>query len=414
MVKISALPERDLDGTENIVVEKDGVTGRGRLPLGVEPPESEWALRVGTDGGPAVGFMRDGRVIGQVDIPDIPDITEEALESEWALRLGTNGGPSVGFRRDGRVIGIFEAPPFDLASAIFTTPTGPRKLMPSPQIVALGDSTAEGAGASGSANAWRTLLGDALGITVVNKGIGGSNAEQIAARYGAVPTIVTVTGNSIPASGSASITAIAPVILYNGGSASTRTISGTIGGSPVRITAVSPAQTYTIEQLGTPSGALAVPAGSVFLPDDGHTVYQDSTLIVCSGTNNAAGDPYAAVEQIKAIAYRNRPYFKRVFVVSPRNNRVSGRPGTAAYDNILTMNRLLAHYFGDNYLDLRSFLIRDGLGVLGLTPTAQDLTDMNDGCIPEQIMADGLHSNNIGHQAEAWFFERVLRTRGFA
>lgn len=334
-------------------------------------------------------------------------------DSDWAFMIGEDGGPTAGFKRDGTVVGIFEAPPFDLADADFTTPVGPRKLMPSSQIVALGDSTAEGAGASGSANAWRTLLGNVLGITVVNKGIGGSNAEQIAARYGAVPTILTVSGNSIPASGSASITSIAPVILYNGGSTSTRTISGTIGGSPVRITAVSPAQTYTIEQLGTPSGALAVPADSVFVPDDGNTIYQDSYLIVCAGTNNSAGNPYNAVENIKAIAYRNQAYFKRVFVVSPRNNGVTQPSGSPEHANIMIMNRLLAAYFGENFLDVRSFLIHDALGVMGLTPTSQDLTDIANDCIPSQLRADGLHSNNTGHQAEAWFFERVLKTRGY-
>lgn len=370
-----------------------------------EPDGSEWAFRLGTDGGPTVGWKRSGEIIGSFPaIDQIPDIAEEPDGSEWALRLGTSQGPNVGFKRTGAIVGSIPPATSGLQSVATATQTKP--VYPIPSVVVLGDSTAAGAGASSSATAWRSLVGDALGIGLVNLGIGGQNAEQIAARYGAVETALSVAGASIPASGSAAVTAIAPEILFNGSSDFTRTIDGTIDGHAVRITH-NLTDGYTIEQLGG-SGAIGVTDGSVFVPDNA-TDYRDAALIVCAGTNDRSSDIYAAIENIRRIVDFNRPYFKRVLVATPRCHQDDA--GSSAYEAVITIGRLLKAIFGEDCVDMRSFLINDALGVLGMTPTAQDLTDISNDVTPTSLTADGLHSNDDGHRAEAWLFERILTAR---
>ena len=57
--------------------------------------------------------------------------------------------------------------------------------------------------------------------------------------------------------------------------------------------------------------------------------------------------------------------------------------------------------FGDRFINMRQFLIDDGLAIAGLTPTREDAEDAAVGCISLQLRSDWTHLNSYGYYAKA-------------
>ncbi len=54
--------------------------------------------------------------------------------------------------------------------------------------------------------------------------------------------------------------------------------------------------------------------------------------------------------------------------------------------------------FGNNIIPIRKYMIEYGLDDAGLTPTEQDLIDINAGVVPTSLRADSVHFNSYGHK----------------
>lgn len=61
----------------------------------------------------------------------------------------------------------------------------------------------------------------------------------------------------------------------------------------------------------------------------------------------------------------------------------------------------LAAEFGDHFINMRQFLIEDGLETAGLVPTDEDAEDAAAGCISMQLRSDWTHLNSYGYYAKA-------------
>ena len=61
----------------------------------------------------------------------------------------------------------------------------------------------------------------------------------------------------------------------------------------------------------------------------------------------------------------------------------------------------LREAFGDRFINMRVFLIKHGLEISGLTPTAEDVADARLGCISKQLRSDWTHLNARGYFAKA-------------
>jgi hypothetical protein len=59
--------------------------------------------------------------------------------------------------------------------------------------------------------------------------------------------------------------------------------------------------------------------------------------------------------------------------------------GTGAYTNITTINSYLAATYLGHYLDVREYLVQSGLSAAGITPSAQDLTDISNDVPPSDL-----------------------------
>lgn len=75
--------------------------------------------------------------------------------------------------------------------------------------------------------------------------------------------------------------------------------------------------------------------------------------------------------------------------------------------------RLEATY-GPAFINVRKYMSERGLADAGITPTAQDTTDMAAGAIPQSLrFAGSIHMNAAGHAVQGKLFERALRDRAW-
>ena len=70
----------------------------------------------------------------------------------------------------------------------------------------------------------------------------------------------------------------------------------------------------------------------------------------------------------------------------------------------------LAAAYGPSFINVRKYLSERGLADAGITPTAQDTTDMAAGAVPQSLRFPGsIHMNAAGHAVQGKLFERALR-----
>ncbi len=280
-------------------------------------------------------------------------------------------------------------------------------LLPSTTIEAWGDSMTAGAGGGGTT--YTGVLASALGRTVNNQGIGGQTSAQIAARQGGLQTLLTVTGNEIPASGSVAVTARSQSPITSQGSQS---FTGTLAGIPGTLTRAGDGS-YSFTR--TTAGSItSCPANTPFLFDIAVGA-RDKTVVIWSGRNDAKGtraDHTATRDNILAMAAYLTPLVERVLVVSICNGASEGT-GTGAYTQIAAANAELQRTFGDRYIDLRRYLVDFGLADAGITPTTQDNTDVAADTIPASLRSDAVHFTSVGYTLTGNFIARQIRARGW-
>jgi GDSL-like Lipase/Acylhydrolase family len=71
--------------------------------------------------------------------------------------------------------------------------------------------------------------------------------------------------------------------------------------------------------------------------------------------------------------------------------------GSTNYNEIIAINAALASTYGSHYLDEREYLVTNGLSLAGITPSAQDLTDISNDVPPADLRADFEHPNATGN-----------------
>lgn len=87
--------------------------------------------------------------------------------------------------------------------------------------------------------------------------------------------------------------------------------------------------------------------------------------------------------------------------------------GSANYDAILRVNSELAAAYPGRYFDAMRYLIDHGLSDAGITPTAQDLTDISKDIIPSSLRIDNTHFNAVGYQLIANQLYQLIQQLGW-
>ena len=285
-------------------------------------------------------------------------------------------------------------------------------LLPNKNIVMWGDSMTQ----NGTSSALAALMTDR---SVIGRGIGGQNSKQIAIRAGAIPMTVTLAGNGIPASGGVAVTnSNAFGILTQGGS-SYGTVIVKIAGVRGTITTNSAgAWTFTRSTAGeavtTVENEIAVIDGdTAFVPNPEQ--YRNNTVIIWAGRNWSWGGRAEIVQvrdEILAIVIHLTSKNKRYLVISPCNANGEG-VGTERYQLMNDLNAELKSTFGDRYVNIRDSVVKHSLADLGITPTAQDLIDIENDIPPSSIRSDGVHFTAQGYEYTAKLLQRQILARGW-
>jgi hypothetical protein len=267
--------------------------------------------------------------------------------------------------------------------------------VPGSYITCWGDSlTAQGG--------WTDQLATLSGLPLYNGGTGGENVRTITARQGA--DVMLINNVTIPADTSA-------VVLKrysdNGfdtafGYKSTPLLQGGAHVNPVMIGDVQGTLTWTGSSYSDTSGTWTfarTTAGTAVTIDRPTAIrtnfdrtYNNGIMVMFMGQNGGYTDNADLVNMHKLVIdhFKGKEYL----ILGMHTGDATSR---ADYESQMKTA------FGRRFFSLRQYLtgqIKDsngnitscyGLADAGLTPTAQDLTDIAAGKVPQQLLADGVH-----------------------
>lgn len=275
--------------------------------------------------------------------------------------------------------------------------------MPSPRsgkgrgTVSRGDSLT--AGAFGDGVSYPQHLSTLAGVPVAKRGNPGERAKEISLRQGSTPLTVNA-DLSVPASGATAAFAMNTSLIFtnpNGvnGTPDGLAMIGTLGGIRGTLTATGGMFTFT---RATAGDAATVPAGTPWL-DEWESTHRDWNQIIWVGRNNVTASPSDVAPYVaKMVAYQTGGDF----LVLSVTNATSEPSGSANYATILGINAALQAAYPNNYLDIRSWLIANGLAAVSITPTSDDTAAIAQDRIPPSLLSsDGLHLNANGYRAVA-------------
>jgi lysophospholipase L1-like esterase len=251
-----------------------------------------------------------------------------------------------------------------------------------PQIACWGDSLTAGTGGNGVR--YSDVLSKSLNLKVLNYGVGGESASQIAYRQGA--ETIYLTPVTIPSD----VTPVEVSIVNKSGEDAKLLRQGDAGINPCIIGSVEgkllyDAQSKKVYFTRLKSGNLvSFKENTQIFTDAMKNKSDNEILIIYSGTNNPDGTAISKVIEIqkKMIEYANTD-----------NYVIVGLTSKYAVPDIENVNIALKKEYGNKFLDFRKYLLENGLNEAGLTATSQDLEDIKNGEIPTSLRSDKVHGN---------------------
>ncbi len=269
-----------------------------------------------------------------------------------------------------------------VGGSLLAAPARPPHL---PRILALGDSLTRAGYAS--------LVARDLRMNLVTAGIGGQNAAQVAARFGAIRTVAVVADRRIVA-GDNELTTLAPDMLV-GSDRATRSIA-------VRIDGVSGTLTWSTDAAGIGHNRFRPDAGQrvphPVPPSVAVMVTPDpepfDILLLCVGRNGATSDPERYLGLVDAILARAKGRARHVVLLNiPTTATPEEAPGTPGHAQISAINRALAVRYPDLILDIDS--------IYAAAPATR-------------MRADPIHYNSTGARLWADAVTAFIRRKGWA
>ena len=272
------------------------------------------------------------------------------------------------------------------------------------RIVCWGDSLTAGAGGNGTS--YRTVLDSLIQENhfITNGGVGGESVQSIAARQGGNP--IFVNDFTIPEN----TTSTEIVIHDKNNNSVTLARQGTSALNPVYIDGVggnisydTNASKYYFTRL-TQGDELEVTDNTQIITS-GMENNKDDLMIIWAGTNNKpnATTIQNVIDNIDSmIKYSSNP-----------NYIVIGLTSKYYMPEVEQVNEILAEKYGEHFLDIRTYILENGLADAEISPTEQDKTDIENGEIPTSLRSDDVHFNNYGYTIVGTQVYNKLITLGY-
>ena len=244
-------------------------------------------------------------------------------------------------------------------------------------------------------------------VTVVNRGMSGQNSAHIAGRQGGVPAVMTVIGGVIPASGGVEIDTRTTNILIESGYPA-RSLTGYLAGVHGTLSVPSGTLTHTFTRTtgGTP---VEIPDGAPFWTDHGIEARRGAQIIWMGRNNLGTALP---TDYLPDMIEHLSPARKRVVVLSVTNRPDEGI-GTERYELFQAVNEQLRVMAGECFLDVRRWLIDEGLAAVGVTPTPEDEAAVLADAVPPSLTSDGTHFTGAAQTAIGTWVHAQLEDLGW-
>ena len=226
-----------------------------------------------------------------------------------------------------------------------------------------------------------------VSVPVVNMGAGSEDSYTVLGRSGAVPYVlaedVTIPAEPEP---------VEVKLLSDGGQKVTPLIGGSAGMNPVYIGEVE--GTLSLEAGGTgnsknryfftrlePGVETDMVQGTI-IETAATYEYTDYIHVVYIGTYGTFKKPAELVSQVKELLSRQTKNPERFIVLGPC--AVKGEEFSARSMNAIDTAMMQA--FGNRYINVRKYLIGDGLRDAGITPTKKDSAAIKAGKVPVSFL----------------------------
>ncbi|MBF6671606.1 hypothetical protein [Glutamicibacter sp. FBE19] len=228
------------------------------------------------------------------------------------------------------------------------------------------------------------------GVYCYSRGWNGETTDGLALRLGANEIMWTVAGGVIPASGAVTVTTAQTLEVMT----SDTYYTGRLAGIPGRINKTSAGFSFVRDDAGT-----AVTVSTKLKLDPTWTA---TTLLhmvgILAGRNDVTlgaegiegSIPAHVVANTRRIVESLLP-LKKLFFLLGTINRTTEPRGSAGYEAVVEINRLLAELYPGQFIDLRGYLVHQAIYDLGITPTSADLANMANDCPPPSVMVDDTH-----------------------
>lgn len=265
---------------------------------------------------------------------------------------------------------------------------------PSKDIASWGDSMSE--------NSWqpylRTLMPER---NIYAGGIGGQKSGQIARRQGGIAPILSIAGNTIPASGGVMVTVDVP-FLNN----STKLL-GRLYGVFGTLSSFDGVHTFTRAVAGT---AVQIDELTPFIISASDYDYDFRTAIFWSGNNDTQSIYRPEVDgNVTRMVEFLKPQDKRFIVIGMAIASDADRlKGTPYYTDTMALHKKWRERWPNNFIDITAVLQRH---YDPNNPT--DVQNLIDGCIPSSLRSDTIHLNEAGKQIVANHIYNFMLQRGW-
>lgn len=277
-------------------------------------------------------------------------------------------------------------------------------------VVTWGDSLTEGSGATGGQTypaQLAALIG--AGANVINEGFGGQNAAQISARQGGNAAMVTVAGNTIPASGPVAVTLDIGLLAYP--TSATLSATGYIGGI-LGVLTKDAANAYTFTRAVDGVATKVAPnTPFVVTKSTRNTAGIDldqAINILWMGSNDVGlASINTVLTQLDKCIFKLRPNRKRFLILGPINNQVY-TAGTQAYVDMRAAIDAIKSKYPRNFIDIQGLLVENfNAGI------PQDVTDYGNKVVPSSLRTDNIHLNNAGYAVVAAAVKAFIDSKGW-
>ena len=173
---------------------------------------------------------------------------------------------------------------------------------------------------------------------------------------------------------------------------------------------------YFIFTRNNPGNQITLPSVGIQAFFDDSISHRNDLTVIWSGRNDPKQDSFipTILSNISSMVNYLENNHDNFLVISVCNGASQTEGfGSSIYSNIILLNNKLSLIFGNNYVDLRKYMVEQALYDSLIIPTNQDLIDISLDCIPTSLRSDSVHFNEIGYQMAGKYIAKVIKDKNW-